>query len=94
MIERLGIGGDGAEAIEQLRGGGSKSGKPYDRLTAPYLLEMRVMRRMTESVNVADAVGGVLSCRSFRAFAVGQVYSSMKPVGVARNGLENSFQNS
>ena len=33
--------------------GGSKSGKPCDRLTAPYCMETRVMRRMTESVKPA-----------------------------------------
>lgn len=52
MVKRLGVGGNGAEAIEQLRRG-IEIGKPCDRLTAPYLLEMRVMRRMTESVNAA-----------------------------------------
>lgn len=54
--------------------GGSKSGKPCERLTAPYLLEMRVMRRMTESVNVAVRLESsfmlVLS-----NIGVGQVYS-------------------
>ena len=52
MIERLGVAGDGAEAIEQLRRG-IEVGEACERLTAPYLLEMRVMRRMTESVNLA-----------------------------------------
>ena len=33
--------------------GGSKSGKPWERFTAPYWLEIRVMRRMTESVKPA-----------------------------------------
>ncbi len=33
--------------------GGSKSGKPWERLMAPYCMETRVMRRMTESVNCA-----------------------------------------
>ena len=30
--------------------GGSKSGNPCERLTAQYLLDMRVIRRITESV--------------------------------------------
>ena len=33
--------------------GGSKSGNPWDRLTAPYRLLIRVIRRITESVKVA-----------------------------------------
>lgn len=32
--------------------GGSKSGKPWERFTALYWAEMRVIRRMTESVKV------------------------------------------
>ena len=31
--------------------GGSKSGKPWDRLMASYFMDTRVMRRITESVN-------------------------------------------
>ena len=31
--------------------GGSKSGKPCERLMAPYRFDTRVMRRMTESEN-------------------------------------------
>lgn len=88
VIERLGIGGDGAEAIEQLRRG-SKSGKPCDRLTAPYLLEMRVMRRMTESVNAAVRLESsfmpILSSIGWSKF------TPMEPVGFARNGLEKLF---
>ena len=34
----------------RMASGGSKSGKPWDRFTAPYLREIRVIRRMTESV--------------------------------------------
>jgi hypothetical protein len=30
--------------------GGSKSGKPWERFRALYCMEIRVMRRMTESV--------------------------------------------
>lgn len=33
--------------------GGSKSGKPWDRFTAPYFRETRVIRRITESVKLA-----------------------------------------
>ena len=42
--------------------GGSKSGKPWDRLTAPYWLEMRVMRRMTESVKPAVREDNAFIC--------------------------------
>ena len=41
---------DGCSSISL---GGSKSGKPCERLTAPYLLEILVIRLMTESVKVA-----------------------------------------
>ena len=34
----------------------SKSGNPCERLMAPYLLDMRVIRRITESVNPAVLV--------------------------------------
>ena len=45
--------------------GGSKSGNPWDRLTAPYWLEMRVIRRMTESVKCAVRVdSGCMGCSS------------------------------
>ena len=33
--------------------GGSKSGNPWDRFTAPYFRETRVIRRITESVKSA-----------------------------------------
>ena len=36
--------------------GGSKSGNPCERLMAPYLLDMRVIRRIMESVNPAVLV--------------------------------------
>ena len=36
--------------------GGSKSGNPCERLMAPYLLDIRVIRRMTESVKPAVLV--------------------------------------
>ena len=48
--------------------GGSKSGKPWERFTAPYWLEMRVMRRMTESVNCSvrrESSMGITPCKFF-----------------------------
>ena len=40
-------------AASSSAGGGSKSGKPWDRLTPPCVLQTRVMRRMTESVKLS-----------------------------------------
>jgi len=40
-----------SKAPQAVRGGGSKSGNPCDRLMAPYILATRVIRRMTDSVN-------------------------------------------
>ncbi len=48
--------------------GGSKSGKPCERLMASYFMETRVMRRITESVNCDVRV---LSCCK-RVFFLGR----------------------
>jgi hypothetical protein len=40
-------------SLSVIMDGGSKSGKPWDRLTAPYFRDIRVILLITESVKFA-----------------------------------------
>ena len=48
----------------RIAAGGSKSGKPWLRLTAPYRLQTRVIRRMTESVKPSVRADSFFMARS------------------------------
>ena len=63
--------------------GGSKSGNPWDRFTAPYFRETRVIRRITESVKSA--------VRADRGWGMGSLLQSRTAQGAGGENTDISI---